>query len=264
MGVRRLKISYSRYKAFVDNPERYRLSYGHGLVPEGDEVPTNFNYGRRRGSCVHAILEATAKGKRPSELTGYKYPADLYQRCEKLAAKMPPLQDIVVAEHDFEFPIMDGKHSVTGRIDHIVQTEDGYSVGDFKSTKKRTKKEMSEYLSNLDTSPQSHFYLFAADKLGYTTSNFIYHILVDEKDKPDYFPLPVSVGPAALARTIAEVYAACETITFLTEQYGLDKPWPHSNNWPCAGDKVFCGFASICGRGLPVGCIPDGFTPRTK
>lgn len=259
-----MKISFSRYSAFVNNPERYRLYYGLGLVPESDSQATNFNYGRRRGSCVHAILEATAKGLRPSAVTKYEYPADLYARCIALAAKMPPLTDVILAEQEFEYPIGDGRHSITGRVDHI-QTSDGvYRVGDFKSTKKRTKKEMSEHLGTLETSPQSHFYLYAADKMGYPTDQFTYHILVDEKDKPDYFPLNITVGSAAIARTMYSVYAACEAIEFLTEKWGVEKPWPHANTWPCCGDKFFCGYSELCGRTLPVGCVPTGFVSRIK
>jgi len=63
---------------------------------------------------------------------------------------------------------------------------------------------------------------------------------------------------------MAGVYAACEGIEFYTRTYGVEKPWPHSNHWPCCGDKFFCGYQGVCGRTLPKGCVPPGYTFRWK
>lgn len=259
-----MKISYSRFASFLQNPERYRLSYCLGLVPEGEDIPSPKNYGRRRGSCFHAIQEANAKGVRHSAITEHKYAEDIYDRCVRLASCVPDLGPLVLPECEFIVPIGDGKHSINGRIDHGFNQEDFNGnailrIGDFKTTKKRTKQEMREYFSTLETSPQAHFYLYAAAKLGSPTDQFTYHVLVDDKERPQYIPLDLTIGPAEVARKMQGVYAACEAIEGLIERVGIEKSWPHSNHWPCCGTAEYCGFSAICGRNLPKGCVPPGF-----
>lgn len=258
-----MKISYSRYTAFLQNPERYRLYYGLGLVPENDDVPSFMNYGRRRGSCVHAIHEADSKGVRHSTLTEHKYPDDMYKRCLALVSKLPGME-VLLSEQEFECPIgPGGKHSIIGRLDHVFKRDGTIRIGDIKSTKKRTKKEMREYFGTLATSSQSHFYLYVAGLLGFPTEDFTYHVLVDEKDAPEYIPFDLPpIGRHEVARTMQGVYAACEGIEGLIERVGLENPWPHSNHWPCCGDRAFCGYSELCGRVLPVGCVPPGFVSR--
>lgn len=254
-----MKISYSRYSAFLTNPERYRLYYGLGLVPESDSIPGPMNYGRRRGTCVHAIHESNATGKK---LEGTFEPG-MVARCTRLVALLPDLGDVLLSEESFDCPIGDGKHQITGRLDHVVRKDGETSIGDLKSTKKRTKKEMREYFDTLETSSQSHFYLYAAAKqFNYPTEEFTYHVLVDDKEKPEHIALPLRFTPAEVNRTMMGVYAACEAIEGLIERVGLDKPWPHSNTWPCCGQKQFCGYGQICGRPLAPGFVPVGFISR--
>lgn len=245
------------------NPERFRLYYILGLTPDGDETPTMFNLGRRRGRCLHSLYEGVTREELVQE-----YGEDLVQRCEAMRAVVPDLGPMQCVEESFDIPIGDGKHSVIGRVDHVF-TVDGYErVGDFKSTKgTRTKKEVTEYLGEMETSPQSHFYLYAAAKLGHPTDLFTYHVIFDRKNKdskPTYYPMDLLIGPNTVTRTMDAVYAACEGIEFYRTVYGEDKPWPHSNNWPCCGDKFFCNYQEICGRHIPKGAVPPGFTSRWK
>jgi hypothetical protein len=261
-----LKISYSKYSAFVQNPERWRLYYGLGLAPEGDETPTRMNMGRRRGSCFHAMYEGVAR----EELVT-KYGLEVVKRCEAMREVVPDLGPLSLIEAEFDIPIGDGKHSINGRIDHGFYAYEQFRLGDFKTTKgTRTKKELQEYFNTLTSSTQPHFYLKAAESMGHATSLFTFHVVLDRRDKdskPKYIPIdldPAETGPAAVNRTMAEVYAACEAIEFLTNEYGVEKPWPHSNHWPCCGDKFFCGYQGLCGRTIPKGCVPPGFTSRYK
>jgi hypothetical protein len=266
MGVS-LNISYSRYTSFVSNPERYRLYYELGLTPEGDDTPTLRNLGRRRGTVTHALYEAKYYGtldEKRKELVA-EYGEELVKRCERLVSAMPDLGPLFFVEHSFEIPILDGKHSIIGRIDHGFTADGIDRGGDIKTTKgTRTKKELSEYLGELSTSAQSHFYLKAFAEMGRPTEAFTYHVLLDAKDKykdPTYHPEDVVVGPAQVARTMAQVYAACESIERMRD-YGIEKPWPHSNKWPCCGDQMFCGYQGLCGRTLVRGIEPPGFTNR--
>jgi RecB family exonuclease len=259
-----LRISFSKYSAFVKNHERFRLYYILGLTPEGDDTPTRMNMGRRRGSCFHAMAEGIP---RPELVT--KYGEDIVQRCEDMRSVVPELGELFFCEQEFDVPILDGKHSIHGFIDNGYTNADGNeTIGDFKTTKgNRTKKEVNEYLGDLETSPQSHFYLKASQALGHPTELFTYHVIFDRKDKaskPKHLALDLHIGQAEVERTMAEVYAACETIEFLTNEYGPDRPWPHSNSWPCTGDRFFCGYQGLCGRTLPRGCTPPGFTQRYK
>jgi hypothetical protein len=264
-----MKLDFSRYSAYVQNPERYRLRYVLNLAPENDNVPTFMNYGRRRGTCTHEILDARATGGNLDALRG-KFPGELFDRCLKLADKMPDLGPFMVSEKEFDIPIFAAsgnlpasKHSTIGRIDHVFM-RDRYVVGDFKTCKKRTKKEASQYLGELSTSFQVPFYLHAAKSMGYETDTFIFHVLIDEKDNPDYLELPVIMGPAEVERRLRHVRAACYAIEGLLRDIGSDYPWPHSNAWPCCGDKLFCGYGEICGMRIPLGAIPYGFVPRQE
>lgn len=257
------RISYSKYAAFLTNPERYRLFYVLGLTPEGDETPSRMNLGRRRGRCFHALYEGTPRAELVKE-----YGEDLVVRCEGMREVVPDLGPLSLVEEAFEVPILDGRHTITGRIDHGFTADGNFRIGDFKTTKgTRTKKEIQEYCADLETSPQAHFYLKAAAALGHSTELFTYHVIFDRKDKdskPRYMPLDLRIGPAEIERTMSAVYAACECITWLTKTYGSEKPWPHANGWPCNGDRFFCGYQTICGRTIPKGCEPPGFTYRWK
>jgi hypothetical protein len=254
-----MRISYSRYTAFLQNPERYRLKYLLGLSPENDDAPTRWNIGRRRGSCFHKLYEGE-----PREELVVEYTRELVERCERMRAVVPDFGPMILVEHEFDLPILDGKHSIHGFIDHGFFRDSVFRIGDFKTTKgTRTKAEFSKYLGEMETSPQKDFYLKAANDLGHKTNLFTYHIVLDAKSKdhtPTYLPLDLEAGPLKVERTMKAVYAACEAIEFFTNEYGIDRPWPHPNHWPCTGDKFFCGYQTICGRDLAKGCEPHGFT----
>jgi hypothetical protein len=231
------------------------------------------NLGRRRGRCFHELFEAKGKGTTDTDRQEIiaRHGLDLVERCEFMIEVTPDLGPLSLVEKSFEVPIGDGKHSIIGRIDHGFSVDGNFRIGDFKTTKgTRTKKDVQEYFGELETSTQPHFYLKAAEALGHPTNLFTYHVIFDRKDKgskPRYVPLdlpPETTGPASVARTMAGVYAACESIEFLSNVYGKEKPWPHSNNWPCCGDKFFCGYGGLCGRTLPKGVEPPGFTFKWK
>jgi hypothetical protein len=253
-----LQISYSRYRAFCDNPEKFRLYYMLGLTPEGDETPTLFNFGRRRGSCFHKIYEGANREDLVRE-----YGADMVARCEEMVAVVPDLGALDWVEKSFEVPIGDGKHSIIGRIDHRFREYDAWTLGDFKTTKgTRTKAQTSEYLADMERSTQHHFYLAAARILGEPSDRFTYHIVFDRKEKhakPTYLPLPVGAGEAEVNRVMASVYAACEQIEFL-QAYGIEKPWTDTRKYGIGADI----YAEIAGRMIPKGCEPNGFTYRWK
>jgi hypothetical protein len=256
-----VRISFSKYKTFLDNQEKFRLYYMLGLTPEGDETPTMFNFGRRRGRCFHAISEGVPRAELIQE-----YGLDMVQRCLEMRRAIPDLGEMDWIEQSFDIPIGDGKHSIIGRIDHRFTNRDGVKqLGDFKTTKgTRTKAQTQEYFRDLDNSLQHHFYLHAERVLDTApTGLFTYHVVFDRKDKdhkPTYVPLDVPyMGPAALDRSMAAVYAACEEIQFLTE-YGIEKPWPDSRKW-FFGSEI---YAEIAGRLIPKGAVPEGFTSRYK
>lgn len=256
-----MKISYSRYSAFLANPEKFRLYYMLGLTPEGSETPSMYNLGLRRGRCFHAIYEGE-----PRAGLVKTYGADLVKRCEDMRSAVPDLGQLDWIERSFEIPVGDGKHSIIGRLDHRFVNRDGIRhPGDFKTTKgTRTKKELNEYLRGLEDSTQHHFYLRAERECeAQPTGLFTYHVIFDRKDKehkPTYVPLELPyIGPAEIDRTMACVYAACDVIEFL-QSYGIERPWPDSHKWGFADDA----YRAIAGRVLPKGAIPDGFTTRWK
>ena len=255
-----MRISFSKYKKFLDNQEGFRLFYMLGLTPEGDETPSMWNFGRRRGRCFHALMEGLPRPELVKE-----YGADLVNRCDDMREAVPAL-DMDWVERSFDIPIGDGKHSIIGRIDHRFVNRDGLrQLGDFKTTKgTRTKAQLQDYYRDLENSTQHHFYLRAEREYEeHPTGLFTYHVIFDRKDKdhkPTYVPLEINyVGPAAIDRTMAAVYAACEEIEFLT-QYGIEKPWPDSRKWFFGSEA----YAEIAGRTIPKGAVPQGFTTRYK
>jgi hypothetical protein len=253
-----LKISYSKYKTFTDNPEKYRLYYEIGLTPEGDETPTLWNFGRRRGRCFHELSEGLDRAALVKE-----YGAEMVARCELMREAVPDLGELDWIERSFEVPIQDGKHIIIGRIDHRFVNRDGVRhPGDFKTTKgTRTKKELGEYFADLERSTQHHFYLRAAREWE-ASELFTYHVVLDRKNKdskPTYVPIDLALGPAAVDRTMSSVYAACEAIEFL-RTYGIEKPWPDSRKWGFSDDA----YAGIAGRTIPKGAVPAGFTTRYR
>ena len=256
-----MRISYSKYKTFLDNQEKFRLYYMLGLTPEGDETPTMFNFGRRRGRCFHELREGKDRAALVKE-----YGAEMVSRCEEMGAVVPDLGAVDWVERSFTIPIGDGKHTIVGRIDHRFVNRDGVrQLGDFKTTKgSRTKAQLQEYYLALEDSTQHHFYLRAEREFEPEPKGlFTYHIVFDRKDKdhkPTYVPLEIPyMGPAEIDRTMACVYAACEEIEAM-QVYGIKKPWPDSRKWSF-GDDV---YRSIAGRVIPKGAIPDGFTTRWK
>jgi hypothetical protein len=263
-----VRISFSKYKKFLDNQEHFRLFYMLGLTPEGEETPTLFNFGRRRGRCFHELSEARAGGNYEAARRALlkEHGRDMVERCEAMAEVVPDLGPLDWVERSFDIPIGDGKHSIIGRIDHRFINRDGVrQLGDFKTTKgTRTKAQLTDYFRDLESSLQHHFYLRAELEFSEAhTGLFTYHVVFDRKDKdhkPTYVPLEVPyLGPAAVNRSMAAIYAACEEIEFLT-QYGIEKPWPDSHRW-FFGSEV---YAEIAGRTIPKGAIPQGFTTRWK
>lgn len=233
-----------------------------GLTPEGDDTPTMFNFGRRRGRCFHEIYEG-----KPKKALIKEYGAEMVSRCEDMRLAVPDLGDLDWVERDFTIPIGDGKHSINGRIDHrfFDAGADVRHPGDFKTTKgTRTKAQLQEYFKGLEDSTQHYFYLRAEREFSETpTGLFTYHCVFDRKDKehkPTYIPLHLPyIGPAEVDRVMACVYAACEVIEAL-KAYGIEKPWPDSRKWNFGDDP----YKEIAGRLLPKGAIPDGFTTRWK
>jgi len=112
-----VRISYSKYTAFLTNPERFRLFYILGLTPEGDETPTRMNLGRRRGRCFHELYEAKGNGTYEAERPAIveRYGLDLVKRVEDMIQAVPDLGPLSLVETSFEVPILDGKHSIIGR-----------------------------------------------------------------------------------------------------------------------------------------------------
>ena len=255
-----MRISFTKLKTFLDNQEKFRLFYMLDLTPEGDETPTMWNFGRRRGRCFHALSEG-----KPREELVQEYGAELVERCEDMRLAVPDLGEVDWVERSFDIPILDGKHSINGRIDHRFFRDGVRQLGDFKTTKgTRTKAETQQYFRDLETSLQHHFYLKA--ELEFSTEPtglFTYHVVFDRKGKtkkPTYVPLDVPyLGPAAIERSMASVYAACEEIEFLIA-YGIEKPWPNSNRWMFGSEA----YAEIAGREIPRGAVPQGFTTRFK
>jgi PD-(D/E)XK nuclease superfamily len=263
-----MKIDSSRYNLFWSNPERYRLREIWKLAPIEPKAGTFaslLTYGRRRGTCFHELLDAAYRGveefQAVEELKAGGFGEKEITAALRMTAKVReryPNEIYLAHEQLFEYPIPDSPHSAVGRIDHILKDDEGVYVGDWKTTKKRTKKEMSSKAEDYCRSSQVPFYLLGAASLGFDTKRFLYRLVVDDAEGveiSEHFTARTGLELKAFARG---VHQTCELILWMKQTFGTQQPWPQ------LPERFADDYAPIAGRQMFPDYMPEGYEPKQE
>lgn len=273
-----MKIDPTRYRMFWQNPERYRMREARKLSPVEPKAGTFaslLSYGRRRGTCYHEFRDGDYRQVPTAEVaeslrSGGGFEEKEIEAGSRMAAAVKARYGdwkVLANEMEFEYPIPDSPHSIVGRIDHIIDRGDNFVfIGDYKTSKPRTKKEMNRKIDEYAADCQVDAYYLGARQKRFDPHGFLFRIIVDHG--PDK---PVEIIERETGRTGLElkqfargVAMTCDLIEYLTKTYGTERPWPHLPNWPCLGDKTFCGFKNECCKYQATGYIPEGFQPAIE
>lgn len=261
-------IDATRYNLWWNSPERFRLRECWKLAPV-EAKPGTFasllTYGRRRGTCLHELLDAKHKGiswpAAIADLVDGGFGNKEISAASKMADAIEeqyPGEKYLAHEVTFRYDVPDSPHSLVGRIDHILEDEDGVYVGDWKSTKVRTKKEMGYKGDTYCRSAQVSFYLLGARSLGFDTNRFLYRLVVDNPKGVDIIPFPTRRGNLELATFARGVHQTCELILHMKKEFGIESSWP---NLPSAFDS---DYQNIVGHRMYKDYIPEGFQPKIE
>ena len=254
-----MKIDATRYRQFHANPEEFRIAQLIGLVPD---LPKHspMTFGRHRGLAFHYLNE------------GAEVPEGLDDRAEAIARQMheaniadPVMKQtrLLKTEEEFCIPIEGTPHFMVGKIDNEVDRGDGPFILDFKTTKQRTVADLRHYLNELRQNPQVDFYLIASG-----LTKLVYRV-ISRNPKPRKGAPEIEIREIEVARTPRElayfkrgVAMTCDVIEFLTEKYGIEKPWPRPPK--VGGDPDLYPFGPLFMRHLVKGAEYAGFKLREE
>lgn len=263
-------IDATRFSLFWRSPEIYRLREIWKIAPlepQADSFAALLTYGRRRGTCTHELLDGRYKGfpveQTLSELKDGGFGDKEIAAAKRLVSAVVeryPDEKYLTHEVLFEYPIPDSPHVMTGRIDHILEGADTVVIGDWKSSKKRTKKDMAYRIEAYKASPQVSFYLLGATTLGFNTLSFLYRILEDRgaKAKPAIYEAPTDRTNLQLRRFARGVHMTCELIEWMKATFGVE------NAWPDLVEPFDSGYGPIAGQKMFEGYMPDGYTEKAE
>jgi hypothetical protein len=246
-----VNLDFSRFDAFYRNPEKYRLHYELNLVP------AQKNYYLERGIAFHLMLEYWSNGKRAGEIdllvarevqdlkaiaTAKRMFAHWLQRYN------PSGPIILAAEPEFLQQLPNSPHSICGKIDQILEIDGRQWVGEVKTTNVRNT--FAKISTQWATRKQAEFELIGAQALGYKPLGLLVRTVV-ESSPPKIWELVVKRTAYQLELVRLAVHQTCEMIEFMRRTFGIDQPWPHSeNSWPCM-NKEKCEYGKICGVSRP-------------
>ena len=265
-----MKIDASRYTMFWSNPERYRLRECWKLAPEEPKAGTFAalpTFGRRRGTCFHELLDAAYRGVSEAEAVqslkdgGFgEKEIEVAQRMAARVRQLYPDEKYLAHEALFESPIPDSPHSLVGRIDHILERDGEVLVGDWKTSKPRSKADAARKADEYCRSHQVGFYLIGARQLGFDCRRFLYRLVQSGSDSAgvsitEHFTERTTLQLGELTRA---VHITCELILWLRSTFGIERPWPQLPG-PFDSD-----YAPIMGQRMYEGFMPEGFRPKVE
>ena len=265
-----MKIDASRYVMFWANPERYRLRELWKLVPVKPKAGTFaslLTFGRRRGTCVHELLDANYRGVGEFEAVQSLKGGGFGDKEISVALDMArSVLDRYAAErrlaHEvlFEYPIPGTAHSLVGRIDGIHEADGEVFVNDYKTSKYRPAKELGYKLDEYCRSVQVSFYLLGARQLGFECRRFRYVLVSSARKGPgaqisERFTERTDLELTEFARQVA---MTCDLIEWMKQTFGIERPWPQL---PSRFDS---DYALIAGRKMYRDYVPEGFEPKKE
>lgn len=256
-------IDSTRYKAFIANPERYRLQY---IL---DMVPKTMGPALQRGIAFHTFMEEWHNGcpdeKIVPHLKAKGCDEEAIRKGRVLAGAVRdqyPDAKVLMSEREFKYEIPGSTHAMVGRIDQIWEIDGEPVIVDFKGSKPLTGWSRSQKLNSWKSDVQVDFYLRGARTLGYEVRKFI-ALIVQETVPPTILEIPESRSEAQLTNTELYVHQACELIDLMVESFGIEDNWIHFPHWPCDGG-TWCEHRHICSQRHEPGQFPPGFCKREE
>ena len=260
-----MKLDYTRFTAFRNNWELFRIIYLQNKVPL--KKPANLDV----GGAFHKIEECNfkkydareyAEAMREFELVSVTEAENLYPVLQRY--KHDNNINVIGSEVEFEWQIPDTPHSIIGRSDWIVgsTTLTAYPA-DLKTLDNSTTQEQLEsmWVHNY----QAEFNILGQRNRGYTNPEGrfdVFGIRKQWKAKPEKKyqkkPLPVEVlhhtvkrSPFELQLFIKTFIRTCDVIEFLIDKYGIDDTWGHYvhgmfDGYRCRTGE--CEYAELCGQ----------------
>jgi hypothetical protein len=265
-----MRIDASRYNLFWSNPERYRLRELWRLAPKEPAAGTFaslLTFGRRRGTCLHELLDADYRKVSEAEaVQGLKDGGFDDKPIEVAKAMAAVVRDRYAAEerlaHEvlFEYNIPGTPHILVGRIDGIHRSGEEVFINDYKSSKHRSKKDLGYKLDEYCRGAQVSAYLLGARSLGYDLRRFRYVLVSGGGEASgiqvhERYTERTSLELSEFAR---QVGITCELILWLKRTYGIERPWP---TIPGPFDR---DYEPIAGKKQYEGYIPEGYEPKKE
>lgn len=248
-----MKLDQTRYKAFWESPERYRLNYGLNIVPAKKSFYLD------RGIAFHTTVDLASKFFNEQDieeiLTGAREYQGKYHAVEQKARESGVSlaqaflsnnhlgqYKVLGSEQEFDVPIEGSPHSAVGRLDQVIEIDDKKWILEFKTANAKTSYSKKE--KEWETDVQAGFELLGAKSLGYSVEGVLVQYVVDKNPPAVWEPLEVKRSNALLQRLKLTIHQTCETIEMYLGAFGVEQPWPHLDNWKCNGG--YCEMASIC------------------
>lgn len=266
-------INHSSYKAFLSDPERYRLEYeldhpdgniSGGISPKKTPGPL------ADGSAFHFYLEAHNKDWSADEVkqkeiesgiaadnlrTGFALAVAFTRRYETdKRFSIHRDQQGVFSEREFIVPIGNGSpHSIIGKIDELTEYQDakhpGLWIGDYKSANNKTSENKKKI--EFEDSQQSNFYLNAMRLMEIDVKGMVYRVIT-KHTPPQHYVIPIRRTKLQLDITLLNIHQVAEQIQMMKNTFGVHVPWPHTRNYPCnyrnPAGEIMCDYQTICSR----------------
>jgi hypothetical protein len=265
-----MRIDASRYSRFWQNPEMYRLREIWKLSPKEPAAGTFaslLTFGRRRGTCLHELLDADYRKVSEAEAVQCLKDGGFDDKAIQVAKNMAAVvrdryasEERLAHEVLFEYPIEGTPHILVGRIDGIHRANGEVFINDYKSSKHRSKADLGYKLDEYCRGAQVPAYLLGARALGYDLRKFRYVLVSGGGEAASVqihqrFTERTSLELSEFAR---QVGITCELILWLKRTYGTERPWPQING-PFDRD-----YEAIAGKKQYDGYIPDGYEPKKE
>lgn len=265
-----MKIDATRYSLFWSNPERYRLRELWKLSPiepKPDTWAYKMQFGRRRGTCFHELMDAAYRGVPECEEVDSLIEAGFLDQEIAVAVEMSRVAierdkglEILAHETLFEVQIPDSPHSITGRIDRILRDEKGVLIEDFKTSGETTKEKFAAKVKEYLESAQVPFYMLGAVGVGegLNTRRFRYCMVTKRKSGVEIQPFETTRTVLQLREFFRSVHQTCQTIEFYKREFGIERPWPQ------LAERYDRGYGAIMGSRMFADYTPEGFEPKIE
>ena len=266
-----MKIDASRFTAFWSNPDKFRLREYWRLSPvepSAGSFASLLSFGRRRGTVFHEFMDGNYRQVTAEQTVQEVKDGGFSDKEISVAKGMAEValarygaQEYLAHEALFEVAIPDSSHSLVGRIDSVVRVDDEVFVRDYKTSKYRTKKELTYKGAEYCRGVQVPFYLLGARSLGFEPTRFVYSLVSPSKRDNSGFQITefsTERTAAELRQLMRSVHITCELILWLKGTFGVEQAWP------VLPETFSSGYESLLGRRMYPEFIPEGYQPKIE